>query len=278
MHKIAPKVKIGTTSDYMEFSTVYLGKHLIIPWYAAAYPKRLVDEASSEQNKLYVCEFCFKYTTDLKNAVVHMKLCKFEPQFLGIQVHQTSGYTIYEVDGRLHPLFCQNLSLFSKMFLDTKSICYDVQSFLFYTVVEVNPREGRQKILGFFSKEKKSWDDYNLACILVFPPFQRRGLGKLLIAFSYELSKTERKIGSPEKPLSALGLRGYISYWSSAVASALIEAKQGSMSVRDLSEITYIHPDDIIITFKYMGILIKYQEGLPNIHLNWTVNTKTENR
>ena len=44
-----------------------------------------------------------------------------------------------------------------------------------------------------------SWDDYNLACILIFPPFQRMGLGKLLIAFSYELSKLDGKIGSPEK-------------------------------------------------------------------------------
>jgi len=54
-------------------------------------------------------------------------------------------------------------------------------------------------VLGFFSKEKISWDDYNLACILVFPPFQKKGLGKLLIAFSYELSRLAGKMGSPEK-------------------------------------------------------------------------------
>lgn len=96
-------------------------------------------------------------------------------------------------------LFCQNLSLFAKLFLDTKSICFDVESFLFYTLVERDPETQLQHIVGFFSKEKMSWDDYNLACILVFPPYQRRGLGKRLIAFSYELSKMENKIGSPEK-------------------------------------------------------------------------------
>lgn len=33
-------------------------------------------------------------------------------------------------------------------------------------------------------QEKISYDDYNLACIVTFPPFQNRGFGKLLIEFS----------------------------------------------------------------------------------------------
>lgn len=38
-------------------------------------------------------------------------------------------------------------------------------------------------MVGYFSKEKDSPDDYNLACILTLPPYQRKGYGKLLIAF-----------------------------------------------------------------------------------------------
>ena len=56
-----------------------------------------------------------------------------------------------------------------------------------------------RQVVGFFSKEKLSWDHNNLACILVFPPWQRNGLGRLLMAVSYELSRREGKVGGPER-------------------------------------------------------------------------------
>jgi histone acetyltransferase HTATIP len=55
------------------------------------------------------------------------------------------------------------------------------------------------QVVGFFSKEKMSWDNNNLACILVFPPWQKQGLGQILMGASYEMSRREERLGGPEK-------------------------------------------------------------------------------
>ena len=71
---------------------------------------------------------------------------------------------------------------------------------MFYIICEVD--EDGAHMVGYFSKEKspshaEGGGEYNLACILTLPCYQRRGYGKLMIAFSYELSKREKKLGTP---------------------------------------------------------------------------------
>jgi len=75
--------------------------------------------------------------------------------------------------------------------------------------------------VGYFSKEKYSPGN-NLSCIMVMPFCQRSGYGKLLIEFSYELSLKEQKTGTPERPLSDLGHRTYVSWWTHRILNILL--------------------------------------------------------
>ena len=63
---------------------------------------------------------------------------------------------------------------------------YDIEPFLFYVLTEFEILQGQEiaHVVGYYSKEKYSAEGFNLACITILPPFQRKGYGKLLIEFS----------------------------------------------------------------------------------------------
>ena len=117
-------------------------------------------------------------------------------------------------------------------------------------------------LIGYFSKEKDSADNYNVACILTLPSYQRKGYGRLLIEFSYELTKKEGKTGSPEKPLSDLGLLSYRSYWAEVLMQHLLQAANNGteISIDALSRVTAFTPEDILHTLQTLDA-IRYRRG-----------------
>lgn len=252
-------------------------------------------------------------------------------------------WSVWEVDGERDKLFCQNLSLFAKLFLDNKSVFFDVSGFNYFLLVYTppplpethtappptqaspvleplakldistpassspqvsavtpSPSPPRPQIVGFFSKEKLSWDNNNLACILVFPPWQRKGLGALLMGVSYEISRREGILGGPEKPISELGRKGYRRFWageitrwilelgspaSSTESSAhpgLVPAKNAKrdkdknekvrerewesssviVDVAQCSRATWIVPEDCLAVLRDMGVVEEEEDGL----------------
>ena len=58
--------------------------------------------------------------------------------------------SVFEADGRDHKVYCQNLCLLAKLFLDHKTLYFDVEPFLFYVLTEVDQLGCH--IVGFFSK------------------------------------------------------------------------------------------------------------------------------
>lgn len=227
-------------------------------------------------------------------------------------VKDEGEWSVWEVDGEKDRLFCQNLSLFAKLFLDNKSVFFDVTGFNYFLLV-YTPRpsntqpppslasnlpqppapasgtepshhqptptslpeeearsRSRPQVVGFFSKEKLSWDNNNLACILVFPPWQRKGLGALLMGVSYEISRREAILGGPEKPISELGRRGYKRFWAGEIARWLLGLEVGSdaeaeaedggetlVSIDQCSRATWIVPEDCLAVLREMGGVVE---------------------
>uniref|UniRef100_A0A2K5Q7B2 Histone acetyltransferase n=1 Tax=Cebus imitator TaxID=2715852 RepID=A0A2K5Q7B2_CEBIM len=108
--------------------------------------------------------------------------------------------------------------------------------------------------------EKNSFLNYNVSCILTMPQYMRQGYGKMLIDFSYLLSKVEEKVGSPERPLSDLGLISYRSYWKEVLLRYLHNFQGKEISIKEISQETAVNPVDIVSTLQALQML-KYWKG-----------------
>lgn len=224
-----------------------MGKYDVEPWYFSPYP-----DSFSDVDLVYIDEFCLSYFDNQRAFERHRAKCTItHPP--GNEIYRDDYISFFEVDGRRQRTWCRNLCLLSKLFLDHKTLYYDVDPFLFYCMTTRD--ESGCHLVGYFSKEKDSAEGYNLACIMTLPQYQRRGFGRLLISFSYELSKREGKLGSPEKPLSDLGLLGYRQYWRETLVDLLIEPNREAMSENELAVLTSMTEKDVHETLVVFNML-----------------------
>ncbi|XP_030636970.1 histone acetyltransferase KAT7a isoform X4 [Chanos chanos] len=221
-------------------------------WYHSPYP-----EEYARLGRLYMCEFCLKYMKSQTILRRHMAKCvwKHPP---GDEIYRKGAISVFEVDGKKNKIYCQNLCLLAKLFLDHKTLYYDVEPFLFYVMTEADNTGCH--LVGYFSKEKNSFLNYNVSCILTMPQYMRQGYGKMLIDFSYLLSKVEERVGSPERPLSDLGLITYRSYWRDVLLRYLHDFKGKEISIKEISQETAVNPVDIVSTLQSLQML-KYWKG-----------------
>ena len=261
-HEESTKVK--------NIKVIEIGRFEVDAWYFSPYP-----DAFGQQERLYICPYSLKYFKKRSSYARHLSdrsVVRHPPGCLIYrmpapalkeacrqqELPQPKHLTLYEIDGSKAKVYCQCLCLLAKLFLDHKTLYYDVDPFLFYVLCEVGD-DGGHRIAGYFSKEKFSSESNNIACILVLPQHQRKGYGKLIIDVSYQITIREGKVGSPEKPLSDLRQLSFRSYWTAVLLHTLSEHR-GNLSIRDISIMTAIKTEDIISTLQSLN-LIKYWKG-----------------
>eukprot|EP00731_Ephydatia_muelleri_P009586 Em0005g172a len=243
---------LGGTEEY-RLSRIQFGSYEVDTWYHSPYPREY-----TQLPVIYICEFCLKFYKSTETLYRHAKICKWRHP-PGNEIYRKNLLSIFEVDGEKHKAYCQNLCLMAKLFLENKTLYFDVEPFLFYVLTKASHYGCH--FVGYFSKEKHSAQNCNVSCILTMPQHMNHGYGKMMIDFSYLLTRREQKVGSPERPLSDLGLISYRSYWKDVILEYLIRlGKQDTISIKELSQESGLHCDDIISTFQFHGLL-KYWKG-----------------
>ncbi len=136
------------TTKVKNIETIVMGSWLVAAWYYSPFPAEYSDVET-----LYVCEFCLSYMKKRKTFRKHKVECTCR-QPPGKEIYRHEDISVYELDGKEHRAYCQKLCLLAKLFLDHKTLYYDVTPFYFYVITKVDCHGAH--IVGYFSKEKVS--------------------------------------------------------------------------------------------------------------------------
>ncbi|KAL0105778.1 hypothetical protein PUN28_015888 [Cardiocondyla obscurior] len=241
-------------------AAIVFGRYEVETWYSSPFPQEY-----ARLPKLFFCEFCLKYTKSRAVLDRHMDKCQWRHP-PATEIYRCDDLSVFEIDGNVNKIYCQNLCLLAKLFLDHKTLYYDVEPFLFYAMTK-NDKYGCH-LVGYFSKEKHCpAQRYNVSCIMTLPQYQRQGFGRFLIEFSYLLSKVEGIPGTPEKPLSDLGRVSYHSFWKSVVLEYLdTHRNDTNVKLNDITKETGVSAHDIATAMQLLGFI-------RSVHLPGDANT-----
>lgn len=132
-------------------------------WYFSPYP-----EGYHTYGILYICEFCLNFFIHESELERHIYRCKLiHPPGNQIYDDPELKIAIFEVDGQRNEVYCENLALLAKLFLDHKYIYHSIVIFNFYVLCEYD--EYGYHYVGYFSRNKDKKTINNLSCIMILP-------------------------------------------------------------------------------------------------------------
>jgi histone acetyltransferase MYST1 len=119
-------------------------------WYFSPFPEEYYKNGIVDC--IYFCEFTFRFFKT-KNELIRYQSSPQLPRFPpGNEIYRDDNVSMFELDGAAQKVYCQNLCYFAKLFLDHKTLYWDVDPFLFYVLCTYDDRGFHP--VGFFSKEK----------------------------------------------------------------------------------------------------------------------------
>ena len=136
------------------------------------------------------------------------------------QLARNNSASCHKIMKRFHTSLKKNFFSLMHLYVNIKYVFPYLFFFQFHSLTS----KTHSFICLRFLQEKENTQYNNVSCILTLPPYQCKGYGRFLIEFSYELSKREGNLGSPEKPLSDLVKVSYRRYWSWVLLETLKKA------------------------------------------------------
>lgn len=193
----------------------------------------------SFNGELNVCSKCISMFPTVKSLVKHMDSCSiaFTP------FYEEKAFKISKVETLKTK---QLLALISQIFIKSKTVYYEVESYDFYILFQ-------DEIMGYFSRYKEG--PHSLNCLLVLPCFQGQGWGTVLFDFSNipvtcDLEDPGKNIifdpKSPEKPYSKKAIFCFRKYWKFKVIG-------GGRTVNEISSRTNLPVNDVILGLEQQG-------------------------
>ena len=250
-------------TKFRKIQEITFGPNRMKTWYFSPYPGKF-----GELEHLYICDYCGDYFETKEEFDAHKRITR-ENRPPGREIYRKGDISIFELQGRMQKYTCQCLCLLAKLFIHHKTLHFDVEGFFFYVLCQCDSNGAH--IAAFISKEFVSDAGNILACIVVLPPYQKKGYGRTLISLSYELAKREKMCGTPEHPLSDLGKIAFLSFWKDAIIRLLYKERSQIHTVKDIIIRTGIMEYDVMKTLEALDFLEKDSRGLVSVVPKWDI-------
>jgi histone acetyltransferase MYST1 len=147
-HEEITKIK---NVNYVQF-----GKYKIECWYFSPFSEEVFSNSPIPGiiDCLYFCEFTMRFFKTQSELLRYQKKSGLHRYPPGNEIYRDTNYNLsmFEIDGSVEKIYCQNLCYFAKLFLDHKTLYWDVDPFLFYVLCTFDSYGFHP--VGFFSKEK----------------------------------------------------------------------------------------------------------------------------